>query len=411
MLRKIHLPYRLAPRPESRHRNAITDHWSPLVRCRTYPAVIEPRTVLHTFELGVIGGQLRVVEALATAQQQAGMSPVVLTVVTDPALVSHPVTEGLARHGIEVRQVLLARTRAYIAERRSVVRHARSLKPDVVHTHGYRADVVDAPAARRAGFPAVCTLHGFVDGGWRNRLYERLQRRVARGLDGVVVVSQPMRDRLLASGVSRDRLHVVRNGWLPMACLLDREEARTRLGVDSRYRIGWVGRVSQEKGPDVLLEALRRLDANTFVASVIGDGPLRAALAEASASSRLPVRWHGVIHGADTLFRAFDVFVLSSRTEGTPMVLLEAMHAGVPIVATKVGGVPDVVGETEALLVPPDDPDALAAAIRAVRDDPAAAQARARAATERLAREFGAGQWVEAYQNVYRSAIERRRRA
>ncbi len=359
--------------------------------------------------MGVVGGQFRVVEALAVAQRRAGLEPAVLAVTTG-RVTAHPILASLDRNEVRVFQLPLRSRRAYLTERKAVVAHARATGADIVHSHGYRADVVDAPAARRAGLAAVTTLHGFTGGSLRNRLYERLQRRTARHLDGIVVVSEPMRKGVEASGVSPDRLHVVRNGWLATAPLLDRDSARARLGVQPEFRIGWVGRVSREKGPDVLLDALRRLGDEGFEASVIGDGPLRAALEAQSVTSAPPVRWHGVIHGADTLFRAFDVFVLSSRTEGTPMVLLEAMHAGVPIVATRVGGVPDVVGPREALLVPPEDPAALAAAIRAVRDDPGAARARAEAAKQRLEREFGAEQWVEAYQRVYRSAMERRRR-
>jgi glycosyltransferase involved in cell wall biosynthesis len=105
---------------------------------------------------------------------------------------------------------------------------------------------------------------------------------------------------------------------------------------------------------------------------------------------------------AAPLFPAFDVFVLSSRTEGTPIVLFEAMAAGVPVVATAVGGVPGVVSPAEAVLIPPGDPASLAAAIRTTLRDPAAARERTRAARQRLEREFGAQPWLERYDVVYR---------
>jgi glycosyltransferase involved in cell wall biosynthesis len=110
----------------------------------------------------------------------------------------------------------------------------------------------------------------------------------------------------------------------------------------------------------------------------------------------------GQVTEAARLIKAFDVLVLSSRTEGTPMVLFEAMAARVPVVATAVGGVPDVVSQNEALLVPPDRPDELASAIAAVRNDPAAARTRADAAAKRLATEYAVGPWVERYAAVYR---------
>jgi glycosyltransferase involved in cell wall biosynthesis len=110
---------------------------------------------------------------------------------------------------------------------------------------------------------------------------------------------------------------------------------------------------------------------------------------------------------AAALFPAFDMFVLSSRTEGTPMALFEAMAAGVPVVATAVGGVPQVVSPAEALLVPPDDPANLAAGIREVLSNPDAAHARACAARRRLEREFAVQPWLARYDMLYDTLAQR----
>jgi glycosyltransferase involved in cell wall biosynthesis len=107
-------------------------------------------------------------------------------------------------------------------------------------------------------------------------------------------------------------------------------------------------------------------------------------------------------------FAAFDLFVLSSRTEGLPMVMLEAMAAGIPIVATKVGGIPDLLSSREGMLVAPEDPRALAAAIRATLDDPAAAAERARAAQLRQKTEFDVEPWSARYESIYRDLIAQR---
>jgi len=170
-------------------------------------------------------------------------------------------------------------------------------------------------------------------------------------------------------------IHVVQNAWQETALPFDRSAARRRLGVSADgFRIGWVGRLSAEKGPDLLLHALVHLMHLPLSVSIIGGGQEQQSLL--ARANRLgieqQIRWHGMVPDAARQFAAFDVFVLSSRTEGTPIVLFEAMAADVPIVAARVGGVPDVVSLAEAALVPPADPVALAAAIRAVYRDPVA---------------------------------------
>ena len=190
-----------------------------------------------------------------------------------------------------------------------------------------------------------------------------------------------------------------------MAPPLGPETARRALGIPrDAFAIGWVGRVSYEKGPDVLLEAMRHAGDVPLTVSVVGGGDMRVALQAKADGLGLAgrLRWHGAVPDAGRLFPAFDVCVLSSRTEGTPMVLFEAMAAGVPIVTARVGGVPDVVSSAEAALVPPADPVALAAAIRAVYHDPALARARAKRARVRLLTNFAVGRCISRYDAIYR---------
>ncbi len=170
-----------------------------------------------------------------------------------------------------------------------------------------------------------------------------------------------------------------------------------------RFLIGWVGRLIPVKAADVFLRALAELRDMSWSAAVVGDGVERCRLERLAATLGLGSRvaFHGKVDDAARLFPAFDLFVLSSRTEGTPIVLFEAMAAGVPVVATAVGGVPDVVSSTEALLVPPQDPVALAQAIRTALLDPGATHARVTAARARLTREFTLARWVARYDAVY----------
>jgi glycosyltransferase involved in cell wall biosynthesis len=328
-----------------------------------------------------------------------------VAVVHEPIGSDHPFVRALSGRGVEVVPLVVA-PRSYLAERAAVAGLCRRVHPDVFHTHGYRADVVDAGVARRLGIPTVTTVHGFTGGGWKGRLYENLQRRAYRKFAAVVAVAEPMCDDLAHGGVRRERIHLIQNAWDGTATFLDRQEARQALGVPVEgVRIGWVGRISQEKGPDIMIEAVARLSDARIALSMVGDGDARVAGMARAATLGIADRitWHGTVHEAARLFPAFDVFVLSSRTEGTPIALFEAMAAGIPVVTSAVGGVPDVVSSREALLVNPEDPAALAAAIRETMENPTAALERARGARRRLEREFALQPWLERYTALYAS--------
>jgi glycosyltransferase involved in cell wall biosynthesis len=365
--------------------------------------------LLHVVAPADVGGLERVVQTLARGLASAGHDVHVAAVVAGRgagagAGADHGFLASLAEAGVGT-HCIPAGGRAYVRERRAVAELCRRLRPDAVHTHGYRPDVVDAPAARRLGIPVVTTVHGFTGGGWKNRLYEQLQCRAFRRFDAVVAVSQPLVERLVRAGVPAERIHGVSNAWPDAEQPLDRAAARQALGIPPDGLVaGWVGRLSYEKGADVLLDALLHLVDLPIVVSVVGQGIERAALQCRARRLGLDqlILWHGSRRDAGRLFRAFDVFVMSSRTEGTPMVLFEAMAAGVPVVATRVGGVPDVVSPEEAALVPANDPVALAAEIRAVYRNPAASQERALRARERLRRDFSIAPWVGRYEAIYR---------
>jgi glycosyltransferase involved in cell wall biosynthesis len=345
-----------------------------------------------------------VVTALTLGARGSAVQARVAAVIA-PDQNDHPFLAALQNAGVELFTIEVPR-RGYVQERTEVARLYRRLRPDVVHTHGYRADVVDAPVARRLGIPVVSTAHGFTGGDRKNRFYQWLQRRAYRRFDAVAAVSRTLVDDLADSGIPRERLWYVQNGWYAPDPPLCRDAACRALGLTPHgFRVGWVGRLSVEKGPDVLVEALRQLGDVPVTVSFVGAGPLQPALEARAAALQVGdrIRWHGLVPGAGRLLRAFGAFALTSRTEGTPMALLEAMAAEIPIIAARVGGVPDVVSANEALLVPPDDPHAVATALREVLRDPAAARRRARAARERLEGQFGIGVWLGRYEAVYRA--------
>jgi glycosyltransferase involved in cell wall biosynthesis len=314
---------------------------------------------------------------------------------------------------VEVREI---RTGAvgYIREARTVIARCEGSGPGVLHTHGFRADVTDGGPAALLGYPTVSTVHGFTGGGWKTRAYERLQLRVLRWFGGVAAVSRPIEETLVGAGVSPERVALIPNVWTRELPAFSREKARTRLGIEEgEWAVGWVGRLSPEKGADVLIAALAHLDDPEVIAVVVGDGPDRTDLKSRAAAAGVGerIRWAGVIPHASRLFPAFDTFALTSRTEGTPMVLFEAMSCEIPVVATAVGGVPDVVGPGEALLIPADDPVALAGALGGIRGDPGSARDRSAAARARLDQHHAIQPWLSRYEDLYRATLARSKRS
>lgn len=293
--------------------------------------------------------------------------------------------------------------RSYLREMRELRRYFQEFRPAVIHTHGYRADFLGGLVARRLGIPQASTAHGFTGGGLKNLCYEWIQLRSSRRADAVVAVSRSVQERLSRAGVVPSRLHLIPNA-LPIQAPLARAEARARLGIAEReVAIGWVGRISPEKGVDVLLRALARLPATPWTAHIVGDGPSRALGERLARELGLigRIRWHGIIQDAGRLLAAFDVLTLTSRTEGTPVVLLEAARASVPVVATAVGGVPDMYGPDEALLVPSDRPDLLAEAIASALASPEVARERAGQAATEVPRRFDPGRWISSHEALY----------
>ena len=259
----------------------------------------------------------------------------------------------------------------------------RRWHPTVVHTHLAKAGALGRVAAAYSGVPVIVhTFHEHVLQEYlsslKNEVFLRAERALARRTDALVAVAPWVRDELLAMGVGRpSQWHVVPVG-VDMRALLetrpDQREARARLGLPLDGPIvGCVGRLVPVKDHATLFEAARRvLDSCPEAIFVLaGDGELRERLQrEAVDLLGDRVRFLGWVHDLPTLYAAFDVVVLTSRLEGTPVALIEAAAAGRPVVATNVGGVSEVVRDgNTGLLVPPRDAVAVAANVVTLLDD------------------------------------------
>ena len=359
--------------------------------------------MLHVLAPARQGGLERVVEMLALGQGRTGVH--VASVVAPAEATAHPFETKLRDARIPVTSIVVG-ARDYRREFQLLSELVESLRPRVVHTHGYRADVMGALLRRKFAIPHVSTVHGFLGGRLRNRLYETIQLHVLRRASAVIAVSRPLVEQLGRAGIARKKIHLVQNGFSTGGSGLGREAARSALQIKgSSLAAGWIGRLSREKGPDIAVEAMALGDSD-WTLEMIGDGPtapiLRRTVGELGLSER--VHFHGELPNAARYLAAFDAFILSSRTEGTPIALMEAMHAGIPIVATAVGGVPDVVSEDTALLVPTEDPNAIARALHVLKSDPVGARLRSKAARIRIDTHFALSTWVDLHEAVYQAA-------
>lgn len=362
-----------------------------------------PWRIVHVVAPAAFGGLESVVRLLATGQSRRGHA---VTVACSVESAGHPFVDTLRGEGVQAVELVVG-GRQYARERREFAELIARVRPHVVHSHGYRPDILHLGRARRAGAATVTTLHGFTGGNWRVGLYERLQVRSARRAHAAIAVSTGVADRLEAGG-PRGRVDVIRNAYAPSEAVATREQARQRLAIPGdALAIGWIGRLSAEKGPDVAIKALSRMRESRASLHFIGAGPDEAATRALARTLGVTdrVHFHGAVADAGYLMRAFDVLLLSSRTEGTPMVLLEAMAAETPIVAASVGGVPYILKTDSALLAPSEDAEAFAAALDATLADRELAAARARTAAAVLRNEFGVERWLDRHDELYESLI------
>jgi len=356
--------------------------------------------VLHVVAPARLGGLERIVTMLAAGQRKRGVH--VAAVLTPGDAPDHPFIARLQALDIPVTPLVVG-ARNYLREYRSLGSLARRFRPGVIHTHGFRADVIAGAVARAHRIATVSTVHGFTGSGRYTGVYERVQCIALRRADAVIAVSRPLVDRLSRAGVPSERIHCLPNGFEPPEQILARSVARQELGIPTNAIVaGWVGRLSREKGADVMLDAIAECDP-IWRLSMVGDGPERDRLREQGEKLGIGhrVTWHGAVEDAGSLIGAFDAFVLSSRTEGTPIALFEAMYAGIPVVATRVGGVPDVVTSAHALLVPPEHPRMIAQALEEIARGRSAATQRSALARERLLHSFGAAPWLAAVDAIY----------
>jgi glycosyltransferase involved in cell wall biosynthesis len=289
---------------------------------------------------------------------------------------------------------------------------------DVVHGHSSKGGAIARLAALGTGVPAFYTLHGFGANDptiprAKRLLYQVIELALARVTERVIAVSPEERRGAVRLGLGESRVLHIPNG-VRRSEAAPRDEARAALGVaDDAVVIGFVGRFVAQKAPEVLVRAMRRVAAEVpaAVLALVGGGELEATVRRAAAESGLDGRvlWLGE-RDARALVGGFDVFAIPSRTEGLPYVVLEAMAAGLPVVATDRAGAESLVEPgVNGLMVPVDDPAALGEALLTLARDGSMRRRFGEASLRRVA-DFSVDAMVERTLAAYAEAMRRRNR-
>jgi glycosyltransferase involved in cell wall biosynthesis len=333
------------------------------------------------------------------------------------------------QRGVECRELApLGREVRPLADLRALwalLRMIRSFRPDIVHTHTAKAGVLGRTAARLLGVPVVVhTYHGHVLRGYfgplKTALFRGLERRLARWSDVLVAVSDSVKQDLVRIGVApAEKIRVVPLG-LDLGGLrgeLPRGGLRRVAGVsDSVPLVGIVGRLAPIKDLPTFLQAsilVRRVRPETRFA-VVGDGEERDGLEREARRLGLgdTVHFHGWRRDMEAVYGDLDVVVNCSRNEGTPVALIEALAAGRPVVATRVGGTPDLLGDgAYGLLVPSEDAEGLAQAIVSVLSEPESARRRTEAGRSYVLRQHSADRLIDDLDRLYRDLLAPHTRA
>jgi glycosyltransferase involved in cell wall biosynthesis len=318
-----------------------------------------------------------------------------------------PAVARLRAHGVE--PVLVPMTKLY--DPRGILRmraHLARLRPDLVHTHLGNADLVGAAAARMLGIPVVSTLHVMEwDRRGREDVKERLMALARRTCsDRVITVSRAARIAYLEQRWDRPgHVVIVHNGvaaqWRPGAG----RALRAELGLQPDDLVAAMVTVLRPgKGHEVAAAALAQLrDVHPRLRLLVaGDGPGRAEVARALAPLGPVAVMAGHRDDVGAVLDASDVLIHPTRVDAFPTTLLEAMAAGLPVVATAVGGIPEIVDRSSGLLLdPPAAPAALAAALDALLTDPELRRRMGEAGRRRYAEQFSAERWAGRLRALY----------
>lgn len=373
--------------------------------------------VLHLIDSGGLYGAENVILNLMSRQKELGFKPTLGSIGT-VADGQKAIENKAAEVGLSV-EIFRMRNGPNVSGAIRIYKYAHENNVDIIHCHGYKANILSGllPFQYRK-IPYIYTLHGWtsIKKYTKKWFYEWLDAVMAKRADRVIAVSHAMRENTRLKYLSISPL-VIHNG-IPGSegNHIDEDDSNLFIGVDkAELRLISIGRLSKEKGYDKLLKAVSHIKAKwkkNVRLFIVGEGPEKSNLVRLSQEYGISddVSFPGYMNNAFKILKCFDIFVMSSLTEGMPITLLEAMRAGMPIVVTAVGGISEALeGGKCGILVPSGNELDLANKIVELYENNLLREELSKKAKVRFLDEFTVEKMEEKYRKVYFAAINNKR--
>jgi len=372
--------------------------------------------ILHVIDSGGLYGAEIMLLSLMEEQLRQGNHPV-LASIGDPEIAVKPIEAEAERRGLQVKSFRM-RPGPNVIGAYEVLRFAWQEKADILHSHGYKGNILFGFLPRFVRrVPMVSTLHGWTwSGGMtRMRIYEWLDSLSLSFVDRVITVNAIMKNHPRIKSRQSLALEVVPNG-IPL-CANEPQKEVADLNPDiidfcrQGYTIGAIGRLSPEKGFESLLGVVATLagQGKDIRLVILGEGGLRSRLETATKDLGIEknVRMPGYVRDAKRYIPFFNLFAMPSLTEGLPIVLLEAMQAAVPIVASRVGGIPEVLQDGMCgALIEPGSQESLLLRIQNAINNPDEAAQRVCLARKRVIAVYSSQLMAEKYLEIYKRVLQ-----
>lgn len=375
-------------------------------------------SVLHVIGGGEIGGAENHVLSLLSALDREKFAPILC------CLAPRPLYQRARELGIEA-YALDMRHKLDIHVIKSIFQLIKEKEVQILHTHGVRANLVGRLAGLQAGVPVtVTTVHSVLEYDYPG-LLDRLinswtEKATWRLVDRFIAVSQLLARNLQRKGIKQDKISLIYNG-IPLPenppAAEERENLRQELGIGIQQPLlGVIGRLHPVKGQKVMLQAAARLAARgkDFTLLLAGEGQQRQELEKLAAELELSGKVHFLGFRSDAVEKimpTLDMLIIPSLSEGCPLVALEAMSRKIPVIASQVGGLPELIEQgVSGLLVPPGDPDELAERILWLWERPQLGRELTEAAFRRVQEKFSLARMVADTQKVYFELLARYRK-